>query len=349
MNHGVPSLINPQRKSDNQTPLILVTGATGAIGPALVCMLNQAGYRVRTLSLDHPPADCWPDKVEKRLGDVTNPMDVQSAMQGVDAVVHLAALLHIFDPPPHLRQKYEKINIGGTAQVVEAAVRADVKRILFFSTIAVYGDSQGRVLNEETPPSPKTFYEKTKLEAERIVLGAKQATGSPVGTVLRLAAVYGSRIKGNYRRLVQALAHGRFIPIGTGQNRRTLIYEQDVAQAAVLAAGHASAGGKIYNVSDGQFHTLGEIIGVICESLDRNPPHLSLPIGPVRWMAGILEDVAGIVKLKSPIGRATVDKYTEDIAVSSERIQRELGFIPRYNLSAGWRETIQEMRRAGSL
>lgn len=329
--------------------LILVTGATGAVGPQVVKALDEAGYQIRTLSLDPPPAGMWSERIEARLGDVTNLVDVQSAMRGVDAVVHLAALLHIVNPPPDLRPKYEKINVGGTAVVVEAALRAGVRRILYFSTIAVYGDSHGRVIKEETPPSPNTFYERTKLEAERIVLGAKQISGSPVGTVLRFGAVYGPRIKGNYERLTQALARHRFLPIGNGLNRRTLIYDKDVARAALLAVSHPAAAGRVFNVTDGAFHTLNEIIESICTALGRRPPRLSFPSGIARGVASAVEGGFGFFGLKAPVTPEMIDKYTEDIAVDGRLIQNELAFVPQYDLQAAWDETISEMRRIGHL
>ena len=329
--------------------LVLVTGATGAVGPRVVKSLDEAGYQIRTLSLDPPPAGMWPERIEAKLGDVTNPMDVRSAMRGVDAVVHLAALLHIVNPPSDLRQKYEKVNVGGTATVVEAAVTAGVRRVVLFSTIAVYGNSNGQILTEEAPAKPDTFYAQTKLVGERIVLDAKRADGQPFGTVLRFGAIYGPRIKGNYQRLVQALARRRFIPIGDGRNRRTLIYDRDVAKAALLAVKHPNAAGKVYNVSDGHFHTLKEIIVAICQALGRKPPRFSVPVGTVRLAAGILEDAGRMIGFKSPIVRATIDKYTEDIAVDSQRIQTELGFRPQFDLLTGWQETVQEMRRVGDL
>jgi UDP-glucose 4-epimerase len=162
-------------------------------------------------------------------------------------------------------------------------------------------------------------------------------------------AIYGPRIKGNYQRLVQALAHRRFIPVGDGSNRRTLIYDHDVARAALLAAEHPKAAGKLYNVSDGHFHTLKEIIVAICDALGRNPPRFSVPVGPARFIAGLMEDTFRLVGRKSPISRETIDKYTEDIAVDSQLIQRELGFKPQFDLESGWRETIQEMRKMGDL
>ncbi len=211
-------------------------------------------------------------------------------------------------------------------------------------TIAVYGDSTGQVLTEETPPHPETIYAKTKMAAEKIVLAAKRPDGQPLGTVLRLGAVYGSRIKGNYERLTHALARHRFIPIGNGLNRRTLVYDKEVGRAAALAVSHPAAAGRVFNVTDGEFHTLNEIIESICSALGRKPPRLSLPVGPTRIVAELIEKGANTIGIKFPVTRETVDKYTEDIAVDGSLIQQELGFIPQYDLRAGWEETIREMR-----
>ncbi len=180
-------------------------------------------------------------------------------------------------------------------------------------------------------------------------MNAKRNDGQPLGTVLRLGAVYSSRIKGNYERLTHALARHRFIPVGSCLNRRTLVYNRDVARAAALAVSHPSAAGRVFNVTDGGFHTLNKIIESICAALGRKPPSLSLPIGPVRFAAGIVEEMARLMGRQSPIMRATINKYTEDVAVDSRRIQKELGFMPKYDLSTGWREVVQEMRRMGEL
>jgi nucleoside-diphosphate-sugar epimerase len=327
---------------------VLVTGATGAVGPRVIEALREAGYRLRTLSLD-PPTTTWPNDIETRIGDISNAAAVQSAMQGVDAVVHLASLLHIINPSPQLKNVYSNVNVGGTRNVMNAAVQADVSRVIYFSTIAVYGDTGGCVLNEEARPNPKTFYEKTKLDAEAIVLSTESKHGQRIGTVLRLGAVYGSRIKGNYRQLLKALAKHKFIPIGEGHNRRTLVYDKDVANATVLALTHPAAGGKIFNVSDGEFHTIHNIISAMCSALGRKTPTFSLPYRPVRFIAGVLEDLFQAAKRRAPITRAAIDKFTEDTAVDSGRIRTELGFRSRYKLEEGWKETVQEMRRKGEL
>ena len=87
----------------------------------------------------------------------------------------------------------------------------------------------------------------------------------------------------------------------------------------------------------------------MCKGLGRNPPRFSVPVGPARFMAGLMEDALRLIGQKSPIGRDTIDKYTEDIAVDSQRIQTELGFKPQFDLQSGWRETVQEMRKTGLL
>jgi nucleoside-diphosphate-sugar epimerase len=182
----------------NKIKSVLVTGATGAVGPPIVNAMHRAGCQIRTFSIDAPKEVMFPQNVEVLLGDVTDKATIKDAMLGMDAVVHLAALLHIVNPPPEMREKYEQVNIGGTKTVVEAAIISGVKRVVLFSTIAVYGVSPGSILNEQSTAKPDTFYAETKLAAEKIVLNAKRKDGQPLGCVLRLGAVYGSRIKGHY-------------------------------------------------------------------------------------------------------------------------------------------------------
>ena len=126
-------------------------------------------------------------------------------------------------------------------------------------------------------------------------------------------------------------------PFTRSSNRKAKDY-------AKLAAQHPAAG-RVFNVSDGQYHTMTEIISAMCEALGRTPPQISLPFAPVRLVAGILEDAGRMIGYQSPVGRATINKYTEDIAVDGSLIQKELGFIPQYDLKIGWEETIREMPR----
>lgn len=323
---------------------VLVTGATGAIGPRIVDALHQSGHAVRALSIDAPAEGMFPEGVECLRGDITDPETVEAAMNGVDAVVHMAALLHIIDPTQEMLGEYERINVHGTSTVVGAAVKAGVRRIVFFSTIAVYGRSDGQKLDEQSPARPETIYARTKLAAEEIVLHAKGGDGRPLGVVLRLGAVYGSRIKGNYKRFVHALHRRWFVPIGPGLNRRTLVYDKDVGLAASCAVTQPALEGRVFNVTDGSLHTLQEIIRCICFALGRTPPRLYVPVVVARGLVAVVEKAFRSCGMKSPVSQETIDKYTEDSAVDGGLFQKEAGFVPRYALVDGWRETIQEMR-----
>ena len=322
-------------------PVCLITGATGAIGPAVVAALSGT-HEVRIISRRPVDPGLFPAPVQGFTADILDHAALRSAARGADAIVHLAALLHLVDPPPSMRAEYERVNVDGTAAVVAAAGAEGVRRLVMMSTIAVYGRAAGRRLDEDSPARPATFYGDTKLQAERVALAARTPDGAPLATVLRPAAVYGPRVKGNYERLVQAIARGRFVPVGRGDNRRTLVFEQDLARAAALAVQHPSAAGRIYNVSDGTSHSLREIIEAIAAALGRRAPRWYAPVAPVRAALR----AASIVDRRLA---GMLDKYLEEVVVDATRIQSELGFRPAVSLGDGWTMTVTEMRRAGRL
>jgi UDP-glucose 4-epimerase len=335
--------------SISSTPLALVTGATGALGPAVVNRLAASGYRVRVYGNAEPTPFLYRAPVEVFTGDIGDRERLRAACDGVSHVAHLAALLHINDPRPELRAEYERVNVGGTQAVVESALRAGVGRVVLLSTIAVYGYNRRIVLTEEVEPHPATMYAETKLAAEKLTLAARCSNGQPLGSVLRLAAVYGARVKGNYSRLVEALARGRFIPIGDGHNRRTLVHEKDVAAAVVLALESPNAAGKVYNVTDGTVNTLREIIAAICLALGRRPPRVRMPVWAARAPLSLADQVAALTRRRLPVSSALLDKYLEDVAVDGRTIMEELGFRPAYDLRAGWQDAVAGMRSAGAL
>ena len=322
---------------------VLVTGASGAVGPALVDVLLQESSAVRVLTRKLPPHDLFPGTVECIQGDICDADTVDRVVEGVDVVYHLAAKTHRVESARDLETAYQHHNIEGTRNLVQAAQSKGISRFVFFSTISVYGPGRNtEVVDETSPLNPQSLYTDSKYKAEKIVLKARKGSGEEhLGTVLRLAAVYGPRMQGNYVSLVKAVQSGRFIPIGTGQNRRTLVYDRDAARAAVLAASHPRAAGQVFNVTDGRIHALSEILAVIYEASGRRRPKYYFPAKPARLAAGLVEFALNLVRIKSPIQRVHIDKFTEDVAVSGEKIQTQLGFQPRFDLRQGWQETVQ--------
>ena len=332
--------------SSNKT--VVIVGATGALGPAVIQRFLSDGWEVRTLSRTPPAAGTLAATVPHISADVTDQPALEQAFQGVDSVVHMAALLHVVDPPPSLQAEYQRVNVRGTATVVSAARAGSVRRLVAVSSICVYGAQPG-LLDENTVAAPDTLYADSKFQAEQEVLAARSPRGEPFAVVLRLAAVYGPGIKGNYQRLVQALAKRRFLPIGTGSNRRTLIFELDVARAIALAATHPAAAGRVFNVTDGAVHTVTEITTAIAGALGRRPPRLSIPLGMARLAISSADTLFRLVGKTPPVTKAALERYTEDVAVSGQLIKDMLGFEPRWGLVNGWQETIAQMQRQGRL
>jgi UDP-glucose 4-epimerase len=307
--------------------------------------LGAAGHEVRALAR-RPDAPELAG-IESCAGDLTDRASLDRAVRGVDAVVHLAALLHITDPPPDMRTTYHRVNVDSTRWLAEAAERAGVRRFVLASTTAVYGPV-ATPATESTPPAPDSWYAESKLAAEAAVFAAHRPGDFDV-CVLRLSAVYGPRIKGNYQRLLLALAARRFVPLGRGANRRSLIYEDDAAAAFVTALEHPRAPGRLYNVSDGTPHSLREIVRAMCAALGRAEPAISLPARPTIVGVRTLERLARLVGITPPVTASTLAKYLEDSVVDSTRLTRELGFTARVDLDAGWLGTVQALRASGVL
>ena len=337
------------------TKLALVTGGTGKIGPALIQALINKGYRVRVLvrsgnSRERLCFDNANSPVGFIRGDVTNLSSLRLAVKDVDVVFHLAALLHDPHPDASMRKRYHDVNVGGTRNVLTAAMKANVRRFVHYSTISVYGPGD-RALRfvEESPANPEGIYAVTKHEAEAVVREFNSKPGrSPWVSVLRLASVYGGHMTGNYLYLVNALQKGVFAMPGKGGALRTLVHEKDVATASVLAAIHADAPGKTYNLTDGDIHSLKDIAEAIQNAIKRKTIILCFPERPLRCFADV--GAQYFAAKNDSILRSSVlhvkyllDKLTENVAVDGSKIQRELGFLPAFDLRKGWTDALRSL------
>ncbi len=369
----------------------LVTGATGKIGPLLVAELLRQNFKVRVLlrreSAYTSDSSLFINNrnslalsvsafkssfdVETAWGDITDYNAVLAAASDADYIFHLAALLHINNPSASMYGKYYDINVIGTKNIVDAALKSGVGRVVIFSTISVYGAGSfyGKIspehlyseqksqsdrdifsykpicLNkdiffESSPINPLTIYAKTKALAEQYI--------SDSVTVLRIASVYGTRVTGNYLRLVQAVQRGVFaIPVNDKglSVYRTLIHEDDVAAGAILAAEHPLAGGRIYNLTDGEIHSLEDIINAIADAVCVNVKILKIHEKHIKNLINFirkynLDAYPNILSTNIKKALFAVDKLMENSAVDGQKIQSELGFKPKYNLKSGWQNAL---------
>ncbi len=325
-------------KHKNKFKRILVTGATGVAGPAIVEQLLEKGYQVRVFSRHCLAHNCLSNKVERFQGDILDPEAVSLAMKDIDAIFHLAAKLHD-TKGLSLEATYLTTNVKGTRLLVNTARAAGVKRFIFFSTINVYGASNpNQCFDESSPACPCEIYSRSKLEAEKIILEAGQCTPEFSVVILRVAAVYGKRMKGNYNLLIHYLRKGGFLLLGSGKNQRTLIFDKDLAKASLKVLEHPEINGKIYNITDGSVHTFQEIVHSMCQAMGRNSLFIKIPETLMQKLISLKHKENNSNPLNRFLNAA--EKQMESLVVSGDKLQKELDFIPEYDLDKGWRCVI---------
>ncbi|HEY8166289.1 MAG TPA: SDR family NAD(P)-dependent oxidoreductase, partial [Gemmatimonadaceae bacterium] len=191
-------------------PKALVTGATGAIGSALTERLSREGWTVNAL-VRRTEAAGHLEKlsgVTLIAGDLADTDTLSKASENSDAVFHLAALVHADPSTPEV--EFTRVNVAGTAALLDAVITSGAQRFIFFSSVAVYPETDA-VMDEESPVAPQTAYGRSKLDGEELTLSR---AGDIDVVVLRLPVVYGPRDRGNMIRLIRAIQRGRFAIVG---------------------------------------------------------------------------------------------------------------------------------------
>ena len=307
---------------------ILVTGATGFVGRALVTRLLAEGRTVRAAARSLP-ADLRADVEQVAIGEIGPDTDWTRAVIGIEAIVHLAARAHMTgEDASTAASLFRAVNATGSAALARAARKADVRRIVLISTTTVYGDrSPGRPFDESSRPAPATPYAGSKLEAERLVAEALAGSATEL-VVLRPPLVYGPGAKGNFARLVGLVQRSVPLPLASVHNRRSVVYVENLVDAILRSIDHPAAAGRTYVVSDGRTF--------------RRP---TSPRGsPLRWANGRACSPSRRPCCGSA-GKLTghsdeVSRLLDDMAVDSSLIRAELGWKPPFSLAEGLRRSV---------
>ena len=307
--------------------VMLVTGATGFVGSAVLRKLKAAGYEVRVLVRSTSPLKNLEGlDVDIRHGDLTDPDSLNNAIKGCDHLFHVAADYRLWARDP--REIY-RTNVEGTRNVMDAAARSGVSRIVYTSSVATLGlTDDATPADEDTPSSLNEMigpYKRSKYLAEQDVIRRVHDEDLPVVVVNPSAPVGPRDIRPTPTgRMILDAAAGRMPAyVDTGLN---IVHVDDVAEGHILAAKRGKVGER-YILGSTDLH-LREILTIVAELTEQKPPRIRLPHGlilPVAWLS------EGIAKVTGIEPRVTVDGVRlakKKMFFSSRKAKQELDYRP---------------------
>lgn len=320
----------------------LVTGASGFIGRRLAMALARRGDEV--VCLVRPTSDIRPLRdlpVRLVQGDLGRPDSLARAVAGQDWVFHLAGIIQAVDGPA-----FEAVNTLGTRNLIQACLLASPRpqKFVFASSIAAAGPSPpGMPLTEADEPRPVSAYGRSKLAAERVVLEA--GPGMAV-TVVRPPNVLGPGSK-ELETAARLLRKRLFPAFGGGGQRTSLIDVDDLVAALILAAESPRSAGQTYFVTDGRTYSWVDVAAAVAEEFGGRRVNIKVPFG-VQLLAARLAEAAARLSGRPPRLTREIVRAARDHSwvYDGSKIERELGFRPKFGLRESVRRAADEIRSA---
>lgn len=308
---------------------VLVTGANGFVGRTLCVELTRRGYIVRGACRELSHATGLPVEIVV-VGDIGADTDWSSALAGVDAVVHLAARVHVMrETATEPLAAFREVNVAGTEGLARAAAVHGVKRFVYVSSIKVNGEAtSNKPFAPDDVAKPDDAYAISKWEAEQTLWGIAKETRLEV-TVVRLPLVYGPGVGGNFLRLLKLIERGVPLPLASIDNRRSMIYVGNLVDALIACTVHPAAAGNAYLINDGEDISTPRLIGELARLMGRSArlwPFPSTLLRSIGWLIGKADEV---------------ERLIGSLQVDSSRIRNELDWIAPFAVHQGLAETVR--------
>jgi 2-alkyl-3-oxoalkanoate reductase len=325
---------------------ILVTGGTGFTGKALVKRLINSGHDV--VSLDYQEGlktdeiREWGAKVV--IGSVVDQAVVAQCMEGVEIVHHLAAAFRELDVPNNY---YDEVNVNGTRNVLEAAFKVGVKKFIYTSTCGVHGNVDNPPGDETSPIRPADYYQRTKYEAEPLVLEYHRKGMASV--ILRPAAIYGPGDPERFFMIFKRVNKGFFPMFGSGKTLYHPLYIDNLVDAMVLTMEPGKGDGEAYLIADEEYVEIQTLVKKIAKALQVEVAMPHFPVMPLVVAGHICERICRPFHITPPIFPRRVDWYRQNRAFNINKAKRDLGYRPLIDLDEGLKRTGEWYRQEGYL
>jgi nucleoside-diphosphate-sugar epimerase len=292
--------------------IVAVTGANGFIGRNLVPVLQAAGWKVRPVT-------------RASAGEIGANTEWKAALEGCEAVVHLAGLAHVRDRD-RADELHMRINRDGTTRLARQAATAGVRRLIFVSTAKVNGEGRDDAYLTSEPPQPSDAYARSKWEAEQGLLQIAAETGLEV-VILRPPLMYGPGVKANFLRLMQLVDRRLPLPLGGVKNRRSLLFVDNLSDLVLRCLDHAQAGNRTFFAADAQALSTPELLRKIGIALGRPARLVPAPSALLR-LAGAM------------LGRSEeIDRLLGSFVLDVGQTESVLGWSPPYSTDHGLAST----------
>lgn len=306
-----------------------IIGGSGFVGTRLIELLNSHSH----LNLDKIPSPFFNDQTI--IGNIRNKEQIVFAKK-TKAVVLLAAE-HRDDVSPV--SLYYDVNVKGTQNVLDKMDEQGIKHLIFTSSVAVYGLNKTNP-DESHPVDPFNHYGKSKWQAEQVI--QKWYTKDPVGksvTIIRPTVIFGERNRGNVYNLLRQITSGRFMMIGSGQNKKSMAYVGNVTAFINHRLKEAEEGYQVFNYVDKPDFSMTELVNLIDKKMKLHIPKMKIPYW-VGMLGGFAFDIlAKISGKKLPISSVRVKKFCATTQFDATKTHKE--FNATYSLIEGLNKTLE--------
>ncbi|OWY27287.1 UDP-glucose 4-epimerase family protein [Herbaspirillum robiniae] len=316
--------------------MILVTGATGFVGRALIQRLAADTSIGVVAAVRRQPLDFPSSVASVQTGDLLPTTDWNQALQGVQEVIHCAARVHVMnDKSADPLEEFRRVNVLGTANLARQAAAAGVRRFVFLSSIKVNGESTegGRPFTADDPPAPLDPYGVSKHEAEQVLRQIGSDSGMEI-VIIRPPLVYGPGVKANFKSIMRWLNRGLPLPLAAvTANRRSLVAVDTLVDLVMTCLNHSSAANQTFLVSDGEDLSTAELLKRMAAALGRPARLVHVPPALLRIGAAIVN--------RPGIYQRLCGSLQLDIA----KTRSVLGWSPSVSVEEGLRRTAEEFRQ----
>lgn len=300
--------------------IVAVTGATGFIGRHVAPLLLERGHSVRVL-VRKGSEGALPTGLCAVAGEVTDVAAVEQALRGTEIVIHLAGVAHTTLTSDEDRNRARAVNVGGAQNVLEAASRVSVRRVVIASSSHVYQGQCGIGVREDAPQAPENLYAATKIEVERV---AREIGGRGLEVVIgRPCLVYGPNVRFNLFKLMQAIDRGIYFHVGSRRVERSFASVYSAAAAFVHLAENGTPG-EAYNIADRKPMLLEDFTNDLADRMKRRRPR-RIPY-PVLWSGAAAFSVAGKLGIQGPLTLDSLRKLTESFSLNTDKLA-SIGFV----------------------